>query len=170
MNQDFRKDVWSDLWYWVPLLVYAGAIIYLSSLSVPKQEFAGLVHIMKAMLPSQRDVFSIISDKYYHIAEYAILGVLTYRAIRYSWGKSLGASAGMLAMLCIIVFGCSDEVHQWFTPLRETDGWDLLADTIGGFLGVSAWEVVRNIPLIRVLDETIPLKLQMTMGMLSFKV
>lgn len=76
----------------------------------------------------------------------------------------------MLAMLCIIVFGCSDEVHQWFTPLRETDGWDLLADTIGGFLGVSAWEVVRNIPLIRVLDETIPLKLQMTMGMLSFKV
>lgn len=83
-----------------------GAIIYLSSLSVPKQEFAGLVHIMKAILPSQRDVFSIISDKYYHIAEYAILGVLTYRAIRYSWGspRCLGRHVGDVVYYRVWVF------------------------------------------------------------------
>ena len=36
--------------------------------------------------------------------------------------------------LCAVVFGISDEIHQWFVPNRQADIWDLLADTLGATL------------------------------------
>ena len=156
---------WGGLmWYWLPLLSYAMAIFYVSSLSVPGKELAFFLDAFNALIPAEGDIFSMINDKIYHITEYAILATLAYRAFRYSMREKAEVFIGLLTVVAVVLFGCTDEIHQWFTPLRYTDGWDLMADALGGTIGVSLWQGVLSIPVIRLLEERIPLKLQVALG------
>ena len=156
MNLDDRYYV-GLIWYWLPLSAYAVTITYLSSLSAPMDHFETLAGAFIS-LPSA--LFNNFNDKICHIAEYAILGILTYRAIRYSWGTKLGTDIGLITVISITVFGCTDEFHQWFTPLRQVEGWDIFADALGGVIGVSLWKWVSTIPVCTLLDEHLPFKLQ----------
>ena len=96
------------LWYWVPVLFYAGLIVTLSSMSTPQTHF-----------PSW---FDGISDKIWHAMEYAVLAILCYRAFLYGAGSRVAAYAVPLAMVAAILFGATDEIHQYFVPLRD-GGW-----------------------------------------------
>lgn len=49
-----------------------------------------------------------------------------------------------LAIICVIAFGISDEVHQWFVPQRQADLWDLVADTVGAGFLILGWVVVTE--------------------------
>ena len=106
----------------------------------------------------------MINDKIYHMTEYAILAMLAYRAFRYSMPEKAEVFIGLLTVVAVVLFGCTDEIHQWFTPLRYSDGWDLMADALGGIIGVSLWQVALSIPVIRLFEERIPLKLQVALG------
>jgi VanZ family protein len=97
-------------------------IVYLSSQSYPDQH-----------LPSF--IFNI-SDKILHAGEYGILGILLYRAFKQT--TRIPGSIG-LALFCVILFGISDEVHQWFVPQRQADLWDLIADTCGAAFMIVGW-------------------------------
>ena len=108
--------------YWMPVILYAGMIVYLSSLSTPTEN-----------LPHW---FDDLNDKMIHGIEYGVLGVLYYRAFTFGAGERLRGLAPFLAIGCAILFGLSDEIHQFFVPLRYADGWDWLADGIGASLGV----------------------------------
>ena len=152
------------VWYWLPLLVYATAMIYLSSLSVPQKELTVLLKAVQSIVPAEGNGFPFMNDKFFHMVEYAILAVLTYRAFRYASQERVNVSIGMLTVMTVILFGCTDEIHQWFTPLRHTDGWDLLADALGGVIGVTFWQGALSIRMIQVLEERIPLKLQVALG------
>ncbi len=158
------------VWYWLPLLVYGTAIIYVSSLSVPHKEVAVFLHSVNSLIPADGKLFSVINDKVYHMTEYAILAVLLFRACHYSIKGTSTVSLGLLSVVVVFIFGCTDELHQWFTPLRYTEGWDLLADALGGIIGVSIWKGALNISVIRLLEENIPLKLQITLGLPGLKI
>ena len=108
--------------YWVPVVLYAGLITVLSSLS-------------KVEGPS----FLELNDKLLHAIEYSVLGALCYRAYRYGVGSIESRFAVALAVLSAAVFGITDEYHQTFVPLREADIWDWGADVIGSFFGAIAW-------------------------------
>ena len=122
--------------YWGPVVLYALGIVYLSSQSYPDQR-----------LPSF--IFSI-SDKVLHACEYGVLGILLYRAFKHTIPK--GGSMG-LAIACVIAFGISDEIHQWFVPERQADIWDVVADTFGAVFLVFGWVLItekeRRRPTIR---------------------
>lgn len=165
MNLDGRVYI-GLAWYWLPLLAYAGTIAYLSSLSAPEDHFEALAN---AFISVPVAIFSRINDKICHIAEYAILGILTYRAIRYSWGTKLGPSVGLITVIAVTVFGCTDEFHQWFTPLRQVEGWDIMADALGGLFGVSLWKWGNAIPTMKLLEEHLPLKLQLSRSLATSK-
>ena len=156
-------------WYWLPLLVYGTAIIYVSSLSVPHKEVAVFLHSVNSLIPADGKMFSVINDKVYHMTEYALLAVLFYRACRYSLKEISVVSLGLASILIVVIFGCTDEFHQWFTPLRHTDGWDVLADALGGIIGVSVWNGALNFSIIRLLEEQVPLKLQVALGIPALK-
>ena len=104
---------------WLPLLIYAGLIFYLSSLPNPLQPFT----------------FSS-ADKVLHIVEYAILGILVINVLKQYYpeqgNKRLQIFAGFLSTL----YGMGDEFHQYFVPFRDTNLFDVLADGIGSCLGV----------------------------------
>ncbi|MBI5416624.1 VanZ family protein [Candidatus Poribacteria bacterium] len=72
-------------------------------------------------------------DKIEHLIAYLILSLLFYRA----WSGSQKFSQKnciILAVLCTILFGLSDEFHQSFVPNRCADIYDLIFDSIGAIL------------------------------------
>ena len=117
--------------YWVPVVLYASLIVFLSSLSSPGVKVPSL--------------FWGFDDKIIHAIEYAILAVLCYRAYLWTFDERLTAFAPILAIATAVLFGVTDEIHQAFVPFRHADVWDLVADAVGSFLGVAAWKWHREI-------------------------
>jgi VanZ family protein len=110
------------LFYWSPVFLYALLIFLFSSRPVP----AGIPEMF-------------LLDKLLHIIEYAVLGLLLIRSFENSrFPQSLEARS-ILSVLIAAAYGLSDEIHQQFVPSREASIYDLLADTMGAFLGVLAY-------------------------------
>ena len=118
------------IWFRGFALVWMGVIFYLSShsnLPVPSL-FPGL-------------------DKVGHVIIYSILGAFLAGGL---------CRAELLRPMCLLgiaglclLYGLSDEFHQSFVPRRSVSGLDLVADTVGGFVGAwlaglsLKWQLVR---------------------------
>lgn len=78
-------------------------------------------------------------DKLLHLAAYTVLGYLACRA--FATLRCLRGPLGIFAagFAFAVLFGISDEWHQSFVPERMADGWDLLADAVGAFLGAGGY-------------------------------
>lgn len=126
MTDGIRSGVtpWRYVKYWLPPVAYAGLIFYLSSLSHPETLVPGLL--------------TGFNDKVIHAGEYGVLGILCYRALRFGAGIT-ARSALLLAIGTATLYGCTDELHQAFVPLREADGWDIAADLMGSAIAASGW-------------------------------
>ena len=107
------------LWYWGPVVGYAGLIFYLSSLPNPTEELP---------IPD-------IGDKWLHLIEYAGLGALCFRAFRLGAAQALSQRALLLAVIVSSLYGFTDELHQALVPMRESSWLDVIADTIGAGMG-----------------------------------
>lgn len=113
---------------WFPVVAMMAAIFAVSSMSAPPAP-AG------------------VSDKSLHAATYAVLAVLTLRAL--AGGAWRGVHAGTVALAWFVAsaYGASDEFHQRFTPGRHADWQDVLADAAGAAAGagvVWAWGIIRR--------------------------
>jgi VanZ family protein len=117
--------------FWLPPLIWAFVIFYISSGSVPK---AG---------PTYWVDFAI--KKAAHLLEYAIFAILFYRAFKNSgWGKSQSVT---IALFLAILYGATDELHQLFTPGRESRIRDVIFDTIGAGAGLYLiWKLLPKMP------------------------
>ena len=118
-------------WYWVPEVLYAGTIFYLSAQSHPEDD-----------LPSF--LFEDVSDKVLHAVEYAGLGGLCYRAFRWGVSGQVASHALLFAIVTASLYGITDEMHQLFVPFRESGWQDWLADTIGAVIGATSWRSFRS--------------------------
>lgn len=102
---------------WVFVLLYGAVIFFISSLSNP--------------VPfSPPDI--IFLDKIIHLFEYAIFGILIFKALNLhvSLKKSFVAT-----VIVASLYGMTDEVHQYFVDMRDADIMDWFADTVGGLIG-----------------------------------
>ncbi len=132
MRDATRQGVMGQvLWYWVPVGLYAGAVFYLSAQSHPEDQLSSFL-------------LKEVSDKVLHAVEYGILSLLCYRAFRWAAGPAVARQAVVLAIVTASVFGITDEVHQFFVPLRESSWQDWLADTIGAAIGAVSWWSIRS--------------------------
>lgn len=107
------------LFLWLPVLFWAGLIFYLSS--VPD-------------LAIGEGAVDFWTRKPAHVAEYAVLFVLIFRALRGSLAvtaKMLYFSAGVFTLF----YGVTDEVHQMLTPSRAGKIYDLGFDLLGILAG-----------------------------------
>lgn len=105
--------------YWLPVYLYAGLIFFYSSLSFPPLLAPKILH----------------ADKLLHLVEYAILGYLIARAARNSSSLRLSRQFRIFAVLLGLLYGLTDEFHQYFVPGRKVEILDLLADGTGALLG-----------------------------------
>ena len=139
--------------YWLPVLLWAAFIFYLSSQSVPPQP-PGV-----SLLPQWSSMA--------HFGLYLVLGALLYRGFQ---GRGFGlldgrpvpgdtgaatkssmlpVTAYFLSFLAGALFGASDEVHQYFVPLRQMDPVDWMVDVAGVMAGsfvLLLWHLRRNKP------------------------
>ena len=106
--------------YWIPVIIYAGLIFYLSSLPNPLYKVEQIISIK---LP---DTTLIVL----HIIEYLILSLLLYRALN----NTKINNALTLTILITITYGFTDEIHQIFVPGRLFDFFDLLANSFGAIV------------------------------------
>ncbi|HEU4685057.1 MAG TPA: VanZ family protein [Nitrospira sp.] len=117
--------------YWAPVALYAGVIFYFSAQSHPEE------HLPEFFIKQ-------ISDKLLHVMEFALLAGLCYRAFRWAGGSFAARRAVVLAIVTASGYGLTDELHQWFVPLRESSWMDWIADTIGALVGAAGWSRVAN--------------------------
>ena len=97
-----------------------------------------------------------MSDKLLHGLEYGVLGILLYRAFHQTTRTLVSI---ILAIICSVGFGISDEIHQWFVPNRQIDIWDLLADTLGASIFIVLWVfLTKKISLYQRMKSEEPLQ------------
>jgi VanZ family protein len=132
MSNAVRQGVMVQvLWHWMPVVLYAGIMFYLSSQSHPEEQ-----------LPSF--LLEVVSDKVLHAVEYAGLGGLCYQAFRWGMSGQVASRALLFAIVTASLYGMTDEVHQLFVPFRESSWQDWLADTIGAVIGAMSWRFLRS--------------------------
>jgi VanZ family protein len=128
--------------YWLPLLIWIG-VIFVGSTDLMSAEHTSrfLVPILRWLKPDMapetiRSVH-IVMRKCAHVAEYAILALLLWRALRS--GSAVRAKMSMLVAAVLLgcaVFAASDEFHQSFVKSRTPSIRDVLLDIVGALVGL----------------------------------
>ncbi|MEJ2167007.1 MAG: VanZ family protein [Desulfobacterales bacterium] len=116
--------------YWLPLILYCVFVYVQSDYPSPDS------------LPS----FDF-SDKLYHLAGYALMGVLFYRAYQTLPLKDNIRLLVLFSMISATLYGISDEIHQSFVPYRDGSPLDAIADALGAVCGVylfNLWTMARK--------------------------
>lgn len=77
-----------------------------------------------------------------HLFVFFVFGFLMFGVWRVYRRKTWKACLG--ALLCVVLFAGTDEIHQMFTDGRSAMVEDVIIDTIGGFLGVLFFMYLAN--------------------------
>jgi len=117
--------------FWLPPLLWAVIIFLLSARPTRRA--------------SQIYWQDFILKKTAHIIEYAVFATLLYRAFRNNGIKK--RNAGLFALILAVIYGGTDEFHQYFTPGREPTVRDVIFDTIGASSAIFyIWNLLPKAP------------------------
>jgi VanZ family protein len=128
--------------YWLPLLIWLG-VIFVGSTNVMSAEHTSryivpfLLWLKPGISPKAIWTILVVARKCAHVAEYAVLALLLWRALR---------SVPVLRTKTLVIFGAvllgcalfagSDEFHQTFVKSRTPSVRDVLLDVTGALLGL----------------------------------
>jgi len=104
----------------VPAVLYAGLIFGLSSLEKTPLETLPIWNI----------------DKIVHMIEYAVFGILLMLAFSSEGQEKISKRTELYSAIIGVLYGLSDEIHQYYVPGRISAVSDLCADAIGIILGI----------------------------------
>lgn len=108
---------------WLPVLLWAGVIFYLSS--VPN------LRVTEAW-------WDYPLRKAGHMAVFGILARLLARALGGStfwpWRKIF-----VVSLVLTSLYAVTDELHQSYTPGRHAAASDVMIDTLGGWIALGLW-------------------------------
>ncbi len=130
--------------YWAPVLVWMCVIFSASSDRASFQRSSRIIGpVVRWLFPHLSDdaVHAIVFGvrKCAHLAEYAVLALLLWRALRKPARPAPPAwrwpTAG-LVLAAVALYAVSDEVHQLLVPSRQGSLTDVLLDTTGAALGL----------------------------------
>jgi VanZ family protein len=118
--------------FYIAVALYCGAIFYMSHQSEPVPEeyqFSGV-------------------DKAVHLLLYGGLTALVSAGIRTAPRAASPSRQFWVPLLFAIAYGITDEIHQFFIPLRSFDPADIAANSAGALLAQLAlcfglWRIPR---------------------------
>lgn len=87
--------------------------------------------------------FQFLIHKSLHILVYGLLAISYYYGLK----KTSQLSAQKLfclSLLFSIIYGATDEIHQFFVPGRGAKYTDVLFDTFGAYLGLKSFSFFKN--------------------------
>jgi len=80
-----------------------------------------------------------LNDKFIHAAIYFILYILFFYSLKYQTKSiKLQRFSFEFALLFTVLYGISDEFHQYFVPNRSSELNDVFADIAGALIGMAA--------------------------------
>lgn len=86
------------------------------------------------------------SDKLIHIGIFFVLAFSAYLSFIHQEKYSLlNKKAYLFAVIFTVIYGASDELHQFFVPGRSCDFFDWIADVIGAILAVFAIILLKKL-------------------------
>jgi VanZ family protein len=107
--------------YAAPLVAYCALVFGISALSAP---------------PAPEFPFEW-GDKITHACAFGAMCLLAVRAGRALWPDRPLRARLLPAVLFCLVYGGTDEIHQYFVPGRSCDVFDWIADIVGA--AIAAW-------------------------------
>ncbi len=117
--------------YWGPVGGYCLAIFLQSSFSTPEE------------MPT-----FYLSDKLLHMAAYAVMAILFYRALGPHPSKNTPVKRAVFSIAFTVLYGISDEVHQSFVPGRSPEWLDVAADAAGAIVGAVIARKIFAAPML----------------------
>lgn len=137
--------------YWFPVLAWIGVTFTASADTHSYQHSSRIIApLLRWLFPhisqDSVDLWVLVARKCAHVTEYAILGLLMWRALRkpvkadsrpWSW-----RTAGY-AILLVAACASGDEFHQRFVPSRDPAVHDVVLDTAGAALGLVLFWAAR---------------------------
>jgi VanZ family protein len=109
---------------WLPVLVWAGVILSAANDSFSDEQSLEWLELLFG--PGVPDFLNYLVRKGAHLAEYALLAALAWRAERRPWLPVFVAAAVAIA----------DETIQATTATRSGSPWDVLLDVCGAVIAV----------------------------------
>lgn len=122
----FEKHGWIC---WTLTIMYMIMIFYFSSQS----------YFPPGTLPAIK-----VSDLLKHAVLYFGLGILFFFSYQSLKNPRLKNKTFLLALFSTIFYGITDEIHQLFVPNRVFSIYDILANSVGAFVGVGLSSLFRN--------------------------
>lgn len=77
-----------------------------------------------------------LQDKLVH---FLLFGLVATLVLRVSYDPKRPWRSGLIAILITSLYGAADEFRQSFTPGREVDVFDWLADTLGALVAATVY-------------------------------
>lgn|SRR5574341_2246146 len=130
------------LWRYGPPFVWA-ALIFIGSSDLLSASHTSsfLIRPLHALFPGASEAtlaaIHFVIRKLGHFSEYAILALLTARALRGSSSQLLRARWFWISLGVVIVYSLSDEFHQSFVDSRTASIYDCMIDSAGGLTALT---------------------------------
>ena len=132
--------------HWLPVILWMGVISFMST-DVGSAEHTSrilepVVHWIKpSATPEEFDLVHLLVRKAAHLSEYAVLGLLTFRALRLSQSPRSRRwptwKVGLMALGIAACYAATDEYHQSFVAGRTPAVTDVFIDTCGAAIALS---------------------------------
>lgn len=131
-NRNFIK-------YWLLVIFWMCFVFWMSTETFSSEHTFSLVETVLRFLVSKLSFQEMVLihksiRKTGHVIEYFILGLLLFRAFRGSSPGSWNWRWSLLAVMIVVLWAVSDELHQSFVPKRTASVVDMGIDTAGGIL------------------------------------
>jgi len=130
--------------YWLPVLAWMLVIFSASTDLMSGRRTSRVIEpllrwLVPEISPENLRRAHFAARKAAHVAEYTMLALLLWRALRkpvpndsrpWNWRDATWA-VGLAALYAV-----SDELHQGFVATRTASAWDVVWDTLGALLGI----------------------------------
>lgn len=103
--------------------------------------YMGIIFMISSLSWNELPVIPKNFDKIFHICAYVLLAFLLYLSLNRSGIKKYVFA---VSFLFAIIYGISDEIHQYFVPGRYADVSDVFADSFGALLGSFGARFFKN--------------------------
>jgi VanZ family protein len=129
----------SRLATWAPPIVWMAVVLAMSSAQFSADNTGSVLHplltwLLPWLTPEHMAALHGVVRKAAHLAEYAVLAALWFRAFTRSAVSP--SAAAWLALAVSVACAVVDETHQTFVPNRTGSAGDVLIDSLGALAGV----------------------------------
>lgn len=150
----FQTGGWraGRLWRYGPVVVWAAFVLFASSANFSASNTSRIIRplllwLFPGIAESSIQQVHFLVRKAAHFSEYAILALLTARAVRTSRLAALKRSWWPASFVFVAAVALVDEYHQSFLPSRTGTIYDSLLDMTGGAVALTClaiWLAVRR--------------------------